>query len=82
MKKSLGLHWDNAYLTQKPEELGWYEAYSGPSMELIEMCKLPHTSIILNVGALNFTMLFFKTMKPDFPCLINTEYTVSNRRLV
>jgi len=44
-------HWENVYDHKTVEKLGWYESGPGPSLSLIEKCKLPKTAKILNVGA-------------------------------
>jgi SAM-dependent methyltransferase len=44
-------HWEQVYDQKKVEELGWYESNPGPSLKLIELCKLHKSARILNVGA-------------------------------
>jgi len=44
-------HWENVYDHKAVEKLGWYESSPGPSLRLIEECKLPKNAKILNVGA-------------------------------
>lgn len=44
-------HWDRVYQKTASEKLGWYEARSEPSLQLIEKCNLNKDAFILNVGA-------------------------------
>jgi SAM-dependent methyltransferase len=44
-------HWNNAYLINKTENLGWYEEKSEQTLALINETKLPKNATILNVGS-------------------------------
>ena len=43
-------HWERIYQKTAFDRLGWYEARSEPSLQLIEKCNLPKDATILNVG--------------------------------
>ena len=43
-------HWEGVYQNTASEKLGWFEARSEPSLQLIEQCNLPQDAAILNVG--------------------------------
>ena len=43
-------HWERIYQKTAFDRLGWYEARSEPSLQLIEKCTLPKDATILNVG--------------------------------
>ena len=43
-------HWERIYQKTSFDRLGWYEARSEPSLQLIEKCNLPKDATILNVG--------------------------------
>ncbi len=44
-------YWNNVYLTNKKENLGWYEERSEQTLVLIKETKLPKNATILNVGS-------------------------------
>jgi SAM-dependent methyltransferase len=44
-------HWNNAYLINKTENLGWYEEKSEQTLALINETRLPKNATILNVGS-------------------------------
>lgn len=50
-------HWDNAYLKNPTEKLGWYEEKSTKTIELIKETNLPNTARILNVGVGSSTII-------------------------
>lgn len=50
-------HWDNAYLKNPTEKLGWYEEKSTKTIELIKETSLPNTARILNVGVGSSTII-------------------------
>ena len=43
-------HWNNTYLKNQTENLGWYEEKSNQTLALIQETKLAKNAIILNVG--------------------------------
>ena len=43
-------HWNNIYLKNQTENLGWYEEKSNQTLALIQEAKLAKNAIILNVG--------------------------------
>ena len=43
-------HWERIYQKTAFDRLGWFEARSEPSLQLIEKCTLPKDATILNVG--------------------------------
>lgn len=45
------LHWEKVYSKTPFDKLGWYEKEAIPSLDLIQLCKLPKDAKILNVGA-------------------------------
>lgn len=44
-------HWDAAYSRNTVEKLGWHEETPGPSIDLIEKCKLSKQAALLDVGS-------------------------------
>lgn len=44
-------HWESAYFENSVENLGWYEVNPVESLNLINKCNLPKSSIIFNAGA-------------------------------
>ncbi|MGB0892052.1 MAG: class I SAM-dependent methyltransferase [Flavobacteriaceae bacterium] len=50
-------YWDNAYLKNPTEKLGWYEEKSTKTIELIKETSLPNTARILNVGVGSSTII-------------------------
>lgn len=55
--KSLENHWTAAYTKTPTEKLGWYEAKSKPSLEIIKKLNLDKSAHILNVGAGSTTLI-------------------------
>ncbi|MBT3337302.1 MAG: class I SAM-dependent methyltransferase [Anaerolineae bacterium] len=51
METSQKEHWNEIYAKKANTELGWYEAKSSPSIELIEGCSLPKESRIVDIGS-------------------------------
>jgi SAM-dependent methyltransferase len=51
MTLSLKDHWNKKYTDTPITQLGWYEATSIPSMQLIENCALPKDAVVLDVGS-------------------------------
>jgi hypothetical protein len=52
-------HWNNAYLNNAEDKLGWYEEFPQESICLIDKCNLSPDSVILNVGAGTTTLIGF-----------------------
>jgi SAM-dependent methyltransferase len=50
-------HWNDAYLNNKTENLGWFEEKSEQTIALIKETKLPRNALILNVGAGSSTLI-------------------------
>ena len=50
-------HWDNVYLKNEINKLGWYEENPSPSLDLIKKCKLAKSAKILDVGSGTTTLL-------------------------
>ncbi len=50
-------HWNKAYKNKSMTELGWYEEYPEPSIELIKLCDLPAEAKIFNAGAGSSTLI-------------------------
>lgn len=44
-------HWENVYVKNDHNKLGWFEETPQASLDLIEKCNLNTDSVILNVGA-------------------------------
>lgn len=59
-------HWNNAYQKTPISSLGWYEAISKPTLELIEEINLPKNALIFNAGAGATTLI---------EDLLNLDYT-------
>jgi len=49
MTSLLKEHWNKKYTNDPTAQLGWYESRSFPSIQLIENCKMPKHSPILDV---------------------------------
>lgn len=50
-------HWNEAYLNNKTEKLGWFEKKSEQTLTLINEAKLFKDALILNVGAGSSTLI-------------------------
>jgi cyclopropane fatty-acyl-phospholipid synthase-like methyltransferase len=50
-------HWNEAYLNNKTEKLGWFEEKSEQTLTLINEAKLSKDALILNVGAGSSTLI-------------------------
>ena len=50
-KKDLKNHWNKAYDRKSVDQLGQYENFPQPSLQLIEECNFYKDAVILNVGA-------------------------------
>ncbi|PQJ82324.1 class I SAM-dependent methyltransferase [Polaribacter glomeratus] len=50
-------HWNEAYLNNKTEKLGWFEDKSEQTLTLINEAKLSKDALILNVGAGSSTLI-------------------------
>ena len=50
-------HWNEAYLNNKTEKLGWFEEKSEQTLILINKAKLSKDALILNVGAGSSTLI-------------------------
>ena len=50
-------HWNEAYLNNKTEKLGWFEKKSEQTLTLINEAKLFKYALILNVGAGSSTLI-------------------------
>jgi len=42
--------WDNVYSTKAENEVSWFQPYPKISMEFIELCKLPQSANIIDIG--------------------------------
>ncbi len=51
MSKSLQTHWNTKYAETPTTQLGWYEAKSIPSIQLIENCSVSEASTIADIGS-------------------------------
>jgi ribosomal protein L11 methylase PrmA len=51
MTLSVKDHWNKTYTEIPLTQLGWYESKPVPSIELIEHCKVPKDSAILDIGS-------------------------------
>jgi len=51
MSDSLRDHWNKKYIDSPITKLGWYESNSSTSIQLIENCAVPKSSIIADVGS-------------------------------
>lgn len=51
MVESTQAHWDQIYVSNPVEALGWYEAVPEPSLRLVEACRLDARDLVLDVGA-------------------------------
>jgi len=43
-------HWDQVYATRRPEEVSWYQAHPGTSLDLIARCGKGAAARIVDVG--------------------------------
>ena len=50
-------HWNEAYIKNTTEKLGWFEKKSVQSLNLIKETKLPTNALILNVGSGSSTLI-------------------------
>jgi SAM-dependent methyltransferase len=50
-------HWNEAYLNNKTEKLGWFEEKSEQTLALINEARLSQDALILNVGAGSSTLI-------------------------
>jgi cyclopropane fatty-acyl-phospholipid synthase-like methyltransferase len=50
-------HWNEAYLNNKTEKLGWFEEKSEQTLTLIKEARLSEDALILNVGAGSSTLI-------------------------
>jgi len=55
--ENLGEYWCGKYTDVDYKKLGWYEAESTPSIELIKKTKLDKKAVIFNVGAGSTTLI-------------------------
>jgi EEF1A lysine methyltransferase 2 len=51
MTSSSKEHWNKVYTNNPIPQLGWYEAQSFPSVQLIERCAVPKHSPIIDIGS-------------------------------
>ncbi len=51
MTESLKEHWNTIYSNNPITQLGWYEAKSLPSVQLIERCAVPKHYSIMDIGS-------------------------------
>lgn len=51
MKTPLKDHWNKKYTDTPITQLGWYETKSMPSIQLIENCRVPKNSPIVDIGS-------------------------------
>ncbi len=58
MTKSKKEHWNTIYANKPLEQLGWYEAQSTPSVDLIERCELPKDAPIVDIGSGRTALIF------------------------
>ena len=72
-------HWERVYQNKEIDRLGWYEAKSEPSLQLIEKCNLPRDAAILHVGA-GATTLLDDLLKIGFSKLIANDISSSALR--
>ena len=69
-------HWERVYQNKEIDRLGWYEAKSEPSLQLIEKCNLPRDAAILHVGA-GATTLVDDLLRIGFSNLIANDISSS-----
>ncbi len=43
-------HWNTVFQTKRPDEVSWYEAYPGRSVDTVEGFGLPRTARIIDIG--------------------------------
>lgn len=71
-EKDYKAHWDNAYLNNPHEKLGWYETDLSPTLQLIEKSGISKLARVLNVGA-GSTVLVDELAKQKYQNLIATD---------
>jgi SAM-dependent methyltransferase len=47
---SRNAHWENVYATKGEDEVSWFQENPAPSLELIDMARLPPEAAIVDVG--------------------------------
>ena len=57
MTSSSKEHWNNVYTNNPITQLGWYEAQSFPSVQLIERCAVPKHYPIIDIGSGTSTLI-------------------------
>ena len=50
-------HWNKVYTNNSITQLGWYEAQSFPSVQLIERCAVPKHYPIVDIGSGTSTLI-------------------------
>lgn len=58
MTESLKEHWNKIYANNPITQLGWYEAKSLPSVQIIERCAVPKHHSIVDIGSGASTLVF------------------------
>ncbi len=76
MSDNLQKHWDNVYLNNDNEQLGWYEATAKPSLDLIAKCQLEPNARQLHVGA-GTTFLIDELLEQGYSRLIVSDLSSS-----
>ena len=56
-KENLSTHWNNAYINNAPDKLGWFETDLSPTLKLIDKTGLGKIARIINIGAGNTTLI-------------------------
>lgn len=51
MPDSMKAHWNKKFDSSPLTQLGWYEARSTPSIQLVEACGVAHEALIADVGS-------------------------------
>lgn len=57
MTSSSKEHWNKVYANSPVTQLGWYEAQSIPSIQLIERCAIPRHQPVVDVGSGTSTLI-------------------------
>lgn len=70
--KNLKNHWNNTYLNNPEEKLGWYETDLSPTINLISKTGLNKSAQILNIGS-GSTTLIDELLKIGYSNLIATD---------
>lgn len=65
-------HWDNVYLRNEINKLGWYEETPQPSLDLIKKCNLKKDAAILDIGS-GATTLIQKLIKDSYSNVTATD---------